>query len=333
VDASITIALRTRDNGKGFSLQKAAEVSEANKLWREASRANTNLGYILNYDFQPDIAYQYHLRTIEIHLHTGDIDGLFFVLGNLEGDLIKQGHLNTIEDELAEILHRSTAPQSRIEKFLDSVRSDILSPRGEWAQALDYWRCLLKEARKTNKYQIIVSTNFELVDVNLELNCFLGMPDLSEAESAVEENIGIRWDGLHARFLQVVVFSRQNRLAEAHERLAEIVKNLNQLPNDVSNRRAFTVFRLNAEAELAKAERDWEEAVAKCKALIDIYQSGSCRWNWARQLIDFGDCLIGRDLPGDREHAEQAYRESLEMFTEMGATGYIQVLEERLRGL
>jgi hypothetical protein len=39
---------------------------------------------------------------------------------------------------------------------------------------------------------------------------------------------------------------------------------------------------------------------------------------------------MGRDLPGDREGAEQVYRQSLEMFTEMGAAGYIQVLEERL---
>jgi hypothetical protein len=43
-----------------------------------------------------------------------------------------------------------------------------------------------------------------------------------------------------------------------------------------------------------------------------------------------GEALIGRDLPGDRERAEQVYHQSLEMFTEMGATGYIQVLEERL---
>jgi len=159
------------------------------------------------------------------------------------------------------------------------------------------------------------------------------MPDLSEAESALGENIDIRWYVLQSRFLQVVVFSRQKCIAEAHERLAELVNHLNQLPNVVSNRQAFKVCRLNAEAELARAESCWDEAIAKCKALIDIYQAGGCRWLWARQLIDLGDSYIGRDLPGDRERAQQAYRQSLEMFTEMGAPGYIQVLEQRLGGV
>ena len=93
------------------------------------------------------------------------------------------------------------------------------------------------------------------------------------------------------------------------------------------------MYRLSAEAELARAEGCWDDAVSKCKALIDIYQAGGYRWNWARRLIDLGDALVGRDLPGDREQAEQAYRQSLEMFTEMGAPGYIQVLEERLGGM
>jgi hypothetical protein len=73
--------------------------------------------------------------------------------------------------------------------------------------------------------------------------------------------------------------------------------------------------------------------MSKVKALIDIYRAGGYKWNWARQLIDLGDVLIGRGLPGDREQAEHVYRQSLEMFTEMGAPGYIQVLAQRLEGM
>jgi len=334
LDAMITISLRATSHDKcTYLLREAIASSEANKLWRPASRANTNLGFVFHYDFQPEIAYQYHMRTIEINIHTGDIDGLFLALNNLAGDLLTQGHLKTIEDELTEILHRSTAPQSRVDEFLDMVRSDLLSQRGEWAQALEYYQHDQEESRKTNKYQFIANTNLMLADVNLELNSFLGMPELSVAESALGENIDIRWYALQSRFLQVVVFSRQKRIAEAHERLAEVVKVLKQLPNDVSSRQALKVFRLNAEAELARAESCWDEAVAKCQALIDIYQAGSCRWFWARRLIDLGDSLVGRDLPGDRVQAQQAYRQSLEMFTEMDAPGYIQVLEQRLGGM
>jgi hypothetical protein len=34
--------------------------------------------------------------------------------------------------------------------------------------------------------------------------------------------------------------------------------------------------------------------------------------------------------PGDQDRAQEPYQQSLNMFTEMGAPGYIKVLEERL---
>ena len=48
---------------------------------------------------------------------------------------------------------------------------------------------------------------------------------------------------------------------------------------------------------------------------------------------DLGDALVARNEPGDLERAQEAYRQSLDMFTEMGAPGYIKVLEERLEDL
>jgi hypothetical protein len=43
--------------------------------------------------------------------------------------------------------------------------------------------------------------------------------------------------------------------------------------------------------------------------------------------------LVGRNEPGDLERAWETYQQSLDMFTEMGAPGYIQVLEERLKDM
>ena len=47
-------------------------------------------------------------------------------------------------------------------------------------------------------------------------------------------------------------------------------------------------------------------------------------------LADLGDALAKRNEPGDLERARVTYQQALDMFTEMGAPGYIQVLEERL---
>lgn len=50
-------------------------------------------------------------------------------------------------------------------------------------------------------------------------------------------------------------------------------------------------------------------------------------------VTDPGYTLLNRGGFGDREWLEQAYRQSLGMFTEMGAPGYIRVHEERLGGM
>ncbi|HSG26671.1 MAG TPA: hypothetical protein VLA32_11190, partial [Anaerolineales bacterium] len=66
---------------------------------------------------------------------------------------------------------------------------------------------------------------------------------------------------------------------------------------------------------------------------IEIMKSSKHHWGLARRLIDLGDSLVGRNEPGDLERAQGIYQQSLDMFTEMGAPGYIKVLEERLREL
>jgi tetratricopeptide (TPR) repeat protein len=328
--ASNTIALVTDDITESIQLmQEVAAFSEANRLWSQAGRAYNNLGDCLVSNFHSlESAHQHNIRAVDISLQTGDIEALIFVLDTLAENLIKQGYLKTIEYQLTEILRSSTVPQSRVEEFLDEQRSLLYLPRGEWRQALEFHRHILEELRETGSYQVIANRNLDLVDACLELNRFGGMADLSEAEAALRENIQMGWDMIRDRFYMVVIFSRQERFAEAREWLAEVIDDLDQ-PNSKPN----VVFKFDAEAEFARAERRWDEAVSACRAQIDIYQGGGYRWPWARQLIDLGDALIGRDGPSDRERAEGAYRQSLEMFTEMGASGYIQVLEERLGGM
>lgn len=55
-----------------------------------------------------------------------------------------------------------------------------------------------------------------------------------------------------------------------------------------------------------------------------------CRTPPERQMIDLGDAYRGRGAYGDLEFVRSTYQQSLEMFTDMGAPGYIQVLEKRL---
>jgi tetratricopeptide (TPR) repeat protein len=126
----------------------------------------------------------------------------------------------------------------------------------------------------------------------------------------------------------VVLLSRQKRFAEAHELLADVINGL-----DEPRGRTNETFKFDAEAELARAEERWDEAVSIYQTIVNIYRNRGHRWFLARYLIDMGDALLGRDGPGDHEQAQEAYRHSLEMFTEMDAPGYIQVLKQRLENM
>ena len=328
--ASITIALRLDDFDKSSQLlQEAIAFSEANGLLHLALRAHLNLGVIFSTKKQSlESAYQHHLKAVDISIYIGDMVRLFFELENLAAILVEMGQLNSLEDKMAELLRGTSAPEARAKEFLDNVNLWILYPKGNWKQALEHSRHRLSELRNTGSYQLIANNNLDLANACLELNRFKRMADLEEAEAALRENIEIKWFTIEALFQQVVLSSRQRRFTEAHERLAEVIKDLTQpIGKD------YEVSLRRAEAELARAEGRWEEAIIHCQALIDIYQAGGYRRSWARQLIDLGDVLMSRGLPSDREQADQVYRKSLEMFTAMGAPGYIQVLEERLGGM
>jgi hypothetical protein len=112
--------------------------------------------------------------------------------------------------------------------------------------------------------------------------------------------------------------------------LARANNHLTQTQREVNS---YRELRSRAEFEIALTEGRWPEAVAACETSIKIFQDSGYRWGYARRLIDLGDALLGRDEPGDPERAREVYQQSLDMFTEMGAPSYVQMLEERLEEL
>ena len=55
--------------------------------------------------------------------------------------------------------------------------------------------------------------------------------------------------------------------------------------------------------------------------------------DWETGIWDAFQPLIAASGRNDLERARETYQQSLDMFTEMGAPGYVKVLEERLGDL
>jgi tetratricopeptide (TPR) repeat protein len=329
-NARITLALQEEDIGvQIIILEEVIDVTEANKLLRTAARAHNNFGILMGSYIDTHSALQHYSRSAEIYRQIGDIDAMMnLALANVIITSIWLGYLNVYEDKVAEFLvgFSASEAQRKKESLLYETYTMVSSlAKGRWLEALDISRARVIKFRQRGSIQTLANNNLWLADTILELNRFGYLDDLSEAEKALKENIEIEWNVLRSHFFLVTIYARQGRYSEA----SSLSKNT-EVGFSERETNDYKVHRSKARYELAQAEGRWKDAIEACKTSIEICQKCGEHWDWARRLIDLGDALVGRSEPGDLERARETYQQSLDMFTEMGAPGYIEVLEKRL---
>jgi tetratricopeptide (TPR) repeat protein len=305
-------------------LEEVIPFCEKYGLWSSASRAHNNLGALLA-DNAIDLhsAYQQYLKAAKIARQVGNIDDMFFYLDNVAEYSMQLGNLASVESMLVDFLQQSPATKEQIRQFVEAkifLKGSRLSYRGEWDQACEFFRTDLDNCRNMGSFMGIATNNYGLADAQIELHRLVGSGDLSEAEAALVENLEMREFVLWSRTRLVKVYSLQGRFSEAHALLVELF----QVPPK---------FRLEAKAIHALAERRWNQAASLTLSLIDLLQAANYRWEWARAMIDLGDIYAQRNQPGDPDRAREAYQRSLDMFVEMEAPGYIQVLRQRMQSV
>jgi class 3 adenylate cyclase/tetratricopeptide (TPR) repeat protein len=327
-EARITLSLTLEDPKDSINILKEIIVMiEGEGLLRTISRAHINLAAFYNKEFDLRYSHEHWLLAAEINRKIGETDLMLFCLSGVLICLIDLGELKSLEDKLAKFLLKSSAPRSRIKVFTqtDPYYGIFLRAKGEWGAAMEKMQGIKDNLKHGGSFQEISDNNLHLANTILELNRFGFKEDISEAVTALEDNIQINWFSKSSYFRLAVASARQARIADARDLLIE-AENDQSYPEGYQSKQ----HHLQVEFELAYAEKHWGEAVKACKSLLETYQPSGYRWRWARQLIDLGDALVGRNEPGDLEQARETYQQSLEMFTEMGASGYVEVLEARL---
>jgi hypothetical protein len=179
---------------------------------------------------------------------------------------------------------------------------------------------IIRNDRFQETFQRIGARYINRLLASIVLNRFGLLEDLSESESKLMENLEIDHRTVQSHCLLSIVYSRQERLPEAQELLGQ--------PMDDKTFHGRENNRLVASH--AMAEQRWSDMVAACNAAIGVFKGCGHKLWWARQLIDLGDAYRYRNEPGDQDCARVTYQQTLDMYTEMGAPGYIRVLEERL---
>jgi tetratricopeptide (TPR) repeat protein len=334
-EASTTMALHVWEKGDA---QKALDIfgelvqlTESGRLLNSAHRVHHNLADVLSLskiDLKRSI--YHHNHAAEIARQIGDNPMMVFYLRYLAGNYIESGEIESLDEKLGEFLQGLPGAESMVKEVLQNSHPGYLYSRGDWILALEQNQENLKKARELGNMQEIFLNNIGLANTLLELCRFTNLEDLSECERALIENheIDNRIVEIQTLYLLTIVHARQKSFKQANDWLSRANEFISQHETNLSeSQRSYVDF------EMAYAKELWPDAVTACKKSIEIFQIGGYRWREARKLIDLGDALVGRNKPGDLERARETYQKSLDMFTEMGAPGYIKVLEERLGNL
>ena len=334
LEATITLALIKNDDSEKIKIwEGVAGIAEANGLYRTAGRAYYNIGVTLAGDLTIRNSVlksrDNYLLAVDFNQKIADIEGMLSILSIVYESYIELGELNTVEDKIYRIFGSSIVPKTRLDKLLNINRPVLMSAQGDWPSAKAASKVILKDFQDEGNIQKIVYRKVSIAYEILEQNRFGRCDDISEAESYLLESIDQDPSYIIPQFDLVIIYIRLGQLDDARDQLARAKRNVKMSrPGWV-----FDPISSIIELEFAFAEKRWEEAVSLCENQIGGYQFVGLRWEWARRLIDLGDALIGRNEPGDLERAQETYQQSLDMFTEMGAPGYIKVLEERLADL
>jgi len=330
-DATITLALVEEDIPRAITeMERVLSLTEEHGLLRSAARAHINLGDLMErYLIDLQSSAQHSIQAIEIIRQIGDIMLLGIPLANACFTLIWMGQLNRAKQMIERIFLDSRL--SRDEYYSKIFDARLFFAQGEWKKSLEVNKILREKIPQGTFLQSIASRNYEMTIAILELCRFGSHGYLTEAENALKENIEIGgYLQSESKFLLVEVFICQNRMSDAHDQFTQAQGELSTAAKDNN---LFRELCANANLLIALAEHQWNNAVEASETSIEIYKYCHHHWGWARKMIDLGDALVGRDEPGDLERARETYQQSLDMFTEMGAPGYIKVLEERLGNL
>jgi tetratricopeptide (TPR) repeat protein len=317
------------------ALGRAVELAEAAGLLEIAVRANHNLGVMTSGLLGDQQAGRdYYRRAASLARQRGVVTEEVFSLISALGISLSLGELADVAAALPqiELLLESITDPELIELELQGIRAALAWMQGNRSEALQILRASQAEARERGNLQTLLNASNELVSCLLELDRQGEAIDWAEAEAALEEAIDISARGLGGRVWPhcqlIVVRVRQGRVQEARRLLAKAREIAGPKPIVWDEASLKT-----AETEVAAAEKRWPEALAGAEAIASTWMRMGRRSAWGRTLQDWAEIHITRGEPADIERAQALLREARATFQEIGASFYVSLIDERLRGL
>jgi class 3 adenylate cyclase/tetratricopeptide (TPR) repeat protein len=320
-------------------VRRAIELAETHHLLYILGRALNNLILILNY-YTGNLkdTLRYHHRAVEVTRLRGDSGQELFALNQLAYSHLFLGNLKEVKDIFNQIDAKlKLVPELDAIKVMMNWRmTRYLRQKGEWSSAQ---KTMLEAIEGYQNLGIKHEWSFyvleEYMPTMLEMDRFLGQTNWSHASRIMQELIELPEKEIESKqqhgsiygFMSILC-SRLGELDQAKHWLHKGI-NLSAHSNLFLDRKDL----LLAKIELAYARKDWSQAIDRCEDYLNLVASLGFRWEMARTYLEMGDIYACRNEPDDLVNARHKYQQSLDLFSEMGSGGYVQVLIARIDNL
>jgi hypothetical protein len=320
-------------------LLESIELAESHGYLYIAMRAYNNLGFSAGLFLEDyNAAATYLFRAAAIARQRGEVEYELHILNNAATAALDLGDYPRAEDTLRVMEKRvGDLLDPHLSQYLpDTVKARLLAFKGDWLPALRLMRDVFSDAIRQGRIETLVYLGFFLVRLILEVDKFKGQIDLAEAEGVLEEIFPIDrgavelWQALPLYGQQIAIYTRQGWFEQAHARLEEAHR-LGYGTKDIKLGNWAEGSLLSGEVELAVAERSWEAGIRALEALVNLFTRLGKRWEQARAMLEWGDAYAIRREAGDLDRAQALYRQAMDLFTELGSSGYAEVAATRLQ--
>jgi class 3 adenylate cyclase/tetratricopeptide (TPR) repeat protein len=313
------------------TLTEAEQLAEGHHLYRILARATYNLAGLMITrleDLHTSIGYL--LKSAEAHRIRGDNEWELIALNMaavrkaILGDLDGAQKLFEYVDERLQLIPKI----DNVDLSMLGFRGLYQQMKGYWADAYDaVWQDYKVAEQSNSPVQIVDAVVGYLLQVLLEADRFHQKQDWQDVEMIVRKVIGQSADRVDSALYSWVSISssRQGNYEAAEHWMTEANREMVDAPSMI-NRWIYS----RAEIELAIAKNEWGKAINAIENSLKFTGKIGMRWQHARLLLEWGDVCIARGATGDLDKAQELYQQSLDMFTGMGADGYMRLLSARI---
>lgn len=308
------------------SLRKAISLAEGAGLLGAAVRAHDNLSEMLIVDNDYSAGRAHQIRARELSQQMGTPDWEFAQLGRIANTSLMLGDFSVAENAIktmglmeSQITNREY--YSLLRKLIQA-RMSLFS--GRHKEALAAYESLLDEIRNNLDGDFRTETLLPIVEL------YINERQLEKASKLVQEASNAQTsepyaDKTHITCLQAEIHLRKDELRKAR-------KLLEQLSTGFTGKERLSYisrYRWSL-AKLLAAEKKYDEALEIYQDITKTAATYGLAWLRARLLMDWANVLMQRAGSDDLQAARDKLTEAENLFGQMGADGYVQLVRDQL---